>query len=439
MDFVPPVPLAAVTELMLDAICIVDADGHIVYASAACERIFGYTQQEMAGRVMIDMVFPADRERTQRAAAEIMSGRPNLHFENRYVRKDGRVVDIMWSARWSEADRLRIGVARDITLYKRAERTQAALYSISEAAHAAEDLPALFERIHQIIAGLLPAPGFAVALQEEDGRLGFPYRSAQQGEDAGADADAASALCIEVIRGGEPLLKAAGLPAAAPHAASWLCVPLDPGSGNMGALILRSEPGGAHYTESDKELLQFVSTQVATAIERKRLYAQLRHLAQHDSLTGLPNRVLLQIRLEGALGRIRRAQGRMALLYLDLNGFKQVNDSLGHAAGDWLLQEVARRLQACVRRADTVARIGGDEFLVVLEDLESAEQASRVAEKIRNAVASPVLVDGRSLHVVPSIGIALCPDHGDQAEQLLRYADQAMFAAKRDADAVIKV
>jgi PAS domain S-box-containing protein len=109
------VPLANVMDLMLDAICVVDVDGRYLFVSAACERIFGYTPEEMLGRPMIELVYPPDRERTLAAAAEIMAGQPKPHFENRYVRKDGQVVHIMWSARWSEADQARIAVARDIT------------------------------------------------------------------------------------------------------------------------------------------------------------------------------------------------------------------------------------------------------------------------------------------------------------------------------------
>lgn len=148
----PVVPLANVADLLLDAICVVDTEGRYLYVSAAYERIFGYPPEEVLGRRMIDLVHPDDRERTLRAAEEIMHGQPKLHFQNRYLRKDGQVVHVMWSARWSEADQARIAVARDITELKRAETIQAALYAISEAAFATKDLLALFQRIHRIIA-----------------------------------------------------------------------------------------------------------------------------------------------------------------------------------------------------------------------------------------------------------------------------------------------
>jgi diguanylate cyclase (GGDEF)-like protein/PAS domain S-box-containing protein len=437
-------PLASFIDLLLDAICVVDVEGRFVFVSAACERIFGYTPEEMIGKVMIEMVAPEDRARTLQAASEIMSGHPKHHFENRYVRKDGQVVHIMWSARWSETDQLRIAVARDITERKHAESMQAALYSISEAAHAAEDLLALFQQIHQIIGQLLPALNFSVALYDEKNeQLSFSYHVDQYDKTSAPRKSVAGPLCTEVVRTRRPLLLTPETVASLPEhlravvgtdLLCWLGVPLNSHNGTIGVLALKSYSGGARYTEKDKELLQFVSTQVATAIERKQLHARLQYTAQYDELTDLPNRGLLYDRLETALARIRRQQGRMSLLYLDLDKFKQVNDSFGHAAGDLLLQEIANRLKQCVRDADTVARIGGDEFVVLLESVQLPEHAAVVAEKIRNALNQPINMDGHQLRIMPSIGIALYPDHGDGAQQLLKHADEAMYFAKKNRD-----
>lgn len=137
-------PLAVVMDLLLDAVCVVDERGRYLFVSAGFERILGYRADEVIGRPMIELVHPDDYERTLQAAREIMAGEPKLHFQNRYVRKDGRVVDIQWSARWSESDRVRIAVGHDITELKRAEAMQVALLAISEAAHADGDLRALF-------------------------------------------------------------------------------------------------------------------------------------------------------------------------------------------------------------------------------------------------------------------------------------------------------
>src|SRR3569833_1780450 len=164
------------TDLLLDAVCAVDAEGRFVFDSAACERIFGYAPTEMIGRVMIEMVHSEDRAWFLKMASQVMAGHPMTHFENRNVRKDEQIVLIMWSARWSEADQLRIAVAHDITERKHVEAMQAALYAISEAAHATEDLPALLQKIHQIIGELLPATNFLVALYAESSdEMCFPF------------------------------------------------------------------------------------------------------------------------------------------------------------------------------------------------------------------------------------------------------------------------
>ncbi len=166
-------------------------------------------------------------------------------------------------------------------------------------------------------------------------------------------------------------------------------MPLNSKNGTIGALIVKSLPGGERYTEQDKELLQYVCAQVATAIERQQLYARLKRMAQYDQLTQLPNRGLLKDRLKAALAGARDASGSMALLYVDLDRFKQVNDTFGHAVGDMLLQTVASRLKGCVRDTDTVARIGGDEFVVLLHSIHAAEDADSVAEKSARCSCNP--------------------------------------------------
>lgn len=427
-------PLASVIDLLLDAICVVDAQGNFVFVSAACERIFGYTPEEMLGKRMIEMVYPEDRARTLAAAEEVMVGQPLLHFENRYVRKDGTVVHIMWSACWSTDNKLRIGVARDITRRKQSEAMQAALYSISEAAHAAKDLAALYQQIHLTVAQLLPVDDFIVAIRDSaSGELGYPYQALAPDSLAPPPEPVAS-LCFSVLHGGQPLRFNAQsvpmlvLPLNSADAACWLGVPLNSREGVIGALLLKSK--GVPYTEKDQELLQFVSTQVVTAIERKQLYARLQHMAQYDELTGVPNRACFADRLGTALARVRRNGGRFALLYIDLDRFKQVNDSFGHSAGDHLLRAVAERLVHCVRDSDTVARLGGDEFVVLLESIAHPADAERVVDKIRAAFEQPVDLVGHQLVAGLSIGIAHYPEDGEAEAQLLKQADDRMYLIK---------
>lgn len=433
--------IARFTDLLMDAVCMVDVDGRFVFVSAACERIFGYTPQEMVGMRMIDLVAPADRERTLAAARAIMDGQPNSRFENRYIRKDGQIVYIMWSARWSEADQLRVAVAHDVTASKQAERMQYTLYAISEAAHASDDLPALFQRIHRIIGTMLPASGFAVALRDEQGKgLHFAYHVHAGG---GAVPHAlARWLGEEVLRGGAPVLLTPATMASAPpsvRAAAgaepdcWIGVPLTTTQGDIGVLLLQGgdAPGQAGYTDQEQELLVFVSNQVATAIHRQQLNSRLRFMAQHDELTRLPNRRLFLDRLQMALARAQRHQGQLSLLFIDLNKFKQVNDEHGHDCGDQLLREVAQRLKRCVRESDTVARLGGDEFVIILEEVLVAGDALLIVEKIHQVLAVPMpLGGGVSLPATASIGVAHYPEHGDDIHQLMRQADQAMYVSK---------
>jgi len=159
--------------------------------------------------------------------------------------------------------------------------------------------------------------------------------------------------------------------------------------------------------------------------------ARMAHMAQHDFLTGLPNRSLLTDRLAQAMALARRHDKKVALMYLDLDHFKHINDSLGHAVGDQLLQSAARRLQACVRLSDTVCRQGGDEFVVLLTEVQTVRDACLTAEKLLSVMAEPHLIDSHRLHVTPSIGISLYPDHGEDIETVVQNADIAMYHAKR--------
>lgn len=164
--------------------------------------------------------------------------------------------------------------------------------------------------------------------------------------------------------------------------------------------------------------------------ERRQLQAELLFMANHDALTGLPNRSLFRERLEQALLQAQRRGERVAVLYVDLDRFKSVNDSIGHHAGDRVLKAVAARLSECVRHSDTVARLGGDEFVICLNGVATLHDASQVAVKILATLAHPIGIDGNDLAVACSIGISACPDDGLNAETLLRHADSALNHAK---------
>jgi diguanylate cyclase (GGDEF)-like protein/PAS domain S-box-containing protein len=167
--------------------------------------------------------------------------------------------------------------------------------------------------------------------------------------------------------------------------------------------------------------------------DKKRAEQELRYLANYDTLTGLPNRALLSERLGRAIVRARRQETRVAVLFLDLDRFKDINDSLGHAAGDRLLKAAATRIQATVGASDTVARLGGDEFTVVLEDVESLPAVERMAREILSAFSIPLEVDDRhEVSITPSLGISLYPDHALVPTDLLKFSDTAMYQAKAE-------
>jgi diguanylate cyclase (GGDEF)-like protein/PAS domain S-box-containing protein len=168
----------------------------------------------------------------------------------------------------------------------------------------------------------------------------------------------------------------------------------------------------------------------AEIVERRQAEARVHHMAYHDSLTGLPNRALLSERLDRAMLAARRDGRKLAVMFIDLDRFKTINDSLGHLTGDHLLKEVANRLCRVVRAVDTVARLGGDEFVVVVPGVRAAEECALVGEKIIQAMAEPVRFEGRNLHISPSIGVSLYPNDGEDVETLMRKADAAMYHAK---------
>ncbi|MCG7576793.1 MULTISPECIES: GGDEF domain-containing protein [unclassified Halomonas] len=268
-------------HLMLDTVFVVDAEHRILFVSDACESLLGYRADELIGTLITRYMHPEDVAMTHASIKRVMNGQPHLDFRNRYLHKSGSVVHILWSARWSEEEQVRIGVARDITPQVQAEE-------------------------------------------------------------------------------------------------------------------------------------------------------ELRFLAHHDPLTKLTNRSLFYDRLASALTTARRYQARLALLFLDVNDFKSINDVHGHAAGDAVLCEIARRLSSCVRDTDTVARMGGDEFTILLTDLHSKEAAMEKAAQLLDELSSNESVSTLCMGMPScSVGVAVYPEDGQDANTLLRHADVNMYRMKK--------
>jgi diguanylate cyclase (GGDEF)-like protein len=191
------------------------------------------------------------------------------------------------------------------------------------------------------------------------------------------------------------------------------------------------EAGAAGYLAKDEITASLLERAVRYAIERKSVEARLKHLTLGDSLTGLANRTLFHDRLDRTITLARREGRSFAVIMMDLNKFKEVNDTLGHEAGDRLLQEVAARLESVMRQSDTVARLGGDEFATILPTTGNIEGAVAVAKKIIHAVEQPVPLGDRDVDVGVSVGVAVCPEHGSDGATVLSHADAAMYEAKR--------
>jgi diguanylate cyclase (GGDEF)-like protein len=195
---------------------------------------------------------------------------------------------------------------------------------------------------------------------------------------------------------------------------------------------MRRRDGSPVWVSENMTLLEggILEGTILDITDRKVAQEQMEYQAYHDILTGLPNRLLFRDRIEIALAHAKRHRTNTAVMFLDLDQFKLVNDTLGHTVGDGLLQEVANRLVASIRADDTVARMGGDEFTVLLTDIKETGSSAIVAQKLLDAISRPMVIEGHEIYATTSIGVALFPDDGSDAETLLRRSDSAMYRAK---------
>jgi diguanylate cyclase (GGDEF)-like protein/PAS domain S-box-containing protein len=221
----------------------------------------------------------------------------------------------------------------------------------------------------------------------------------------------------------------------APHSEIWHAIKE---TGHWQGEMIDRRKGGENYTEwlsisTMKNTCGEISHYIAVfsdISERKAVEERVAYMAQHDFLTGLPNRLLLQDRLTQAIAQAIRKQGKLAVIFLDLDHFKTINDSLGHPVGDKLLQEVAGRIKGAVRASDTVSRQGGDEFIIMLQEPGTADTIATAAVKLLSAIAGSYLIDGSEIQVTTSIGISVFPEDGRDSDSLIKHADNAMYQAK---------
>lgn len=344
---------------------------------------------------------------------------------------------------------------RDISRAKRSEAVSAALFSISNAVYGTRDLEDLYQDIHAALSQVVDAKNFFIALVDEDlDRLRLTYCRDEVElfyEDIPNISDPETqSLTLEVIRGGKPLflrrddmetmegrgeIKVVG---AMPQV--WLGVPLKVQDKVIGAMALQSYTDPNCFSSDDVGFMSLVSEQVALAIERKVNQEKLSYLALHDELTGLPNRTLFMERLGQTLRRTERNQDYLfAVIMMDLDRFKFVNDTLGHQAGDEMLVRIGDRIRPMLRSMDTVARFGGDEFAVLLEDVDSYRSVIQVVRRIQGAIRLPMELRGTENFTSASVGVVLTPERYASPQDIMRDADIAMYHAKKGGPGRFKV
>jgi diguanylate cyclase (GGDEF)-like protein len=325
-------------------------------------------------------------------------------------------------------------------------KIQDTLFEIAELIFETSNMLEFYQRLHKCIAKLMFASNFFVGLVIDDGQaITLPYAVDEVDEVPPNEVipldNEKPSITGYVLNTNKPLLASKQkiqsminanhlyVKGSLPNA--WLGVPF--GKPPLrGVVVVQSYTENIGFTQKDEQLLCFVARHIRNAIERMQARADLQFLALHDPLTKLSNRSLFNDRVNHALNKCRRHKNKkIALLFLDLDKFKQINDTYGHYIGDLLLIEVAKVIQKCIRETDTLSRLGGDEFGILLEDIISADLAQRVANKIVKALQTPFMLDKIQINTTTSIGIAFNDQPDNTIDSLIICADEAMYQAKQ--------
>lgn len=414
----------ALIETTRDFVWEIDDRGIFTYCSPQVEELLGYPPGEVLGGTPFDYMPPAEAERVGALFRTIAAEkRPFSGLENINIHRDGRerILETSGAPFFDGGGNLLgyRGIDRDITKRKQAERK--------------------IRDQKQLLHAVLDGVRESIIVVDLDYNIKLMNKVARDSMQIDAVADPQNPKCFEVSRGladpchGEgnvcPLKQVVetGEPASLvheQHAADGSIVYVE--------LIATPVPGEDGKPEGIIETRRDITPQFLAEQRLRDQKEILERLAHHDALTGLPNRLLFIDRLQQAIGKARRNQQHIAVLFIDLDRFKPINDTFGHGTGDAVLKVVARRLRDGVREEDTVARLGGDEFTVVVEDLKRSEHASVLARKLIRLLQEPIVVDRNSLTVSASLGISLYPQDGETANELLSNADAAMYKAKNE-------
>jgi diguanylate cyclase (GGDEF)-like protein/PAS domain S-box-containing protein len=426
------------------------ANGRLLDFNQTACTLLGYSREELlalrAWQIRTDATVDSLRAETARLMA--IAGRTSTVL-TQYRRKDGSTFPVESHRSLLDTPQGRVLVvnSRDLSERMSAEKRRAAqaryqkkIARLGQAALSKRNPAELVAKaVQSVLEGLALGP---VAYLERSGSDGevvlrrIAGLASGPGDCAAAQIAPGSALA-PLLSGSDTVVVNGPWESAAPLPFEWLrrygalaAAPVPADGGPRGFLCAFAEASGAFGPE-EQRFLAAAASMVSAALHRLDSEARLAYLAQFDPLTGLPNRTLLADRFSLMIVQARRRGVSLGVLFIDLDDFKLVNDTQGHAAGDELLKEAARRLQSAVRDGDTVARISGDEFAVILSDLARPDDAALVAQKIIDRLSSPVLINAQDVVVTASIGIATFPADGADAEALLSAADAAMYRAKQ--------
>ncbi len=401
-----------------------DRRGVYTYVNERAARaIFGYEPAEMIGRPFTDFLVTEQTRAYLEVFARLLEGEHVFDFQSRQRRRDGQIAVLLFNAvplRDAEGAIIgTTGTATDVT--RRVEREEALRRASAEAKHARTMLRNAVESL---------SDGFAW-FNGDDRLVLCNRRYAELYTDAHRFEDIANMTFEELVR--SSVRKGEVVPPEFEgNVESWIAERVARHRAASGATHRYRLADGRWIQVTERRTPDGGIVGVRTDItELKQAEEEIRRLADLDPLTGLPNRRLLEDRLGHAIRQAKRRQQMIAVLLIDLDNFKPINDQFGHRVGDAVLIEVARRLQFCVRGTDTVARYGGDEFVVVLPEQQNGVDAETIAGKIHSAIAMPFRDPVSGLQLSCSIGISLFPEHGDEVETLLRQADESMYQSKR--------
>jgi diguanylate cyclase (GGDEF)-like protein/PAS domain S-box-containing protein len=427
-----------------DAISMIDAEGRYVKINAATERLIGYRSEEIEGQSVGVLFPPAQRAALERFVLDgIRAGKP-ARYEQTFPRKDGTSAEVEGTAVPIVVDGGVTGfflMSRDVTERKRLQEALALrslrtrqLYRLASEVGANPD-----EQAGHAIAFGLEEFGFGSAFVVSAGGGSFAIERGAGAELPVAVADPVfEGVCRETLAGNAVLefdeaaleQRAAESGAGRAFCRSFLGVPLDIESGRYGLLAFVNRSATVPLTDFDREFVRSLAELVAVSIERAEHERRLHGLAHFDELTGLPNRLLLKDRFAQAIATARRRREQLAVYFVDLDKFKEINDTYGHSVGDEVLKIVARRLRKACRESDTVARLAGDEFIVVRPGAAIGAHAEAAAARMREELEAPCEVEGIPLQISACIGISIFPKDGKDQRTLIESADIALYAAK---------